>query len=117
MAPCKKNKVPTGKKGRCVYKKCPPGQTNKKGGECRAKPCRDPDYERLGARCKKKCRPDQRRKKGVCRTFTKAGHRFNEITNRFVLTDGPTGKWVQGIGPNPYPGKKITYSAALAKLK
>lgn len=69
-APCIKNKIKVN--GRCVAK-CEPNKTRVPTGE--------KGYKR-------------------CITTRKEGYIFNKLTNRMVLREGPTGKWIFG-GKNP----------------
>lgn len=117
MAPttCKKNKIHAGVKGRCVYRPCAKGSTRVKGS-CMPPKCAGTKVK-IGGRCVKKCGPDQRRKKGVCKTFKKAGYVYNEVSQRLVDAKGPTGKWVKGTGPNPHVGDKRAYSTVLRSPK
>lgn len=115
MAPCKKNKIPAGVKGRCVYRPCAKGST-RVNGNCVPIKCTGTKVK-IGGRCVKKCGENQRRKKGVCRDFKRVGYVYNEITHRFVDKDGPTAKWVKGTGPNPHTGDKRAYSTVLGLPK
>lgn len=75
------------------------------------KPCKGGKVRQgAGGRCVKKCKVNERRRKGVCRRFTKKDYTFNELSGRFVKNGGPTAKWIRGNGPAPR-GYTGTYRA------
>lgn len=67
----------------------------------------------VGGRCVKKCAANERRRNHVCKTFTRRGKTYNELSGRFVDTKGIVGQWIRGIGPSPKGYGKKSYKAQL----